>query len=210
MDWHAGEASTVVLYYVEYDTHRPTLALVRYWNLKKIKKRRVGVGTPLVLCWIWPREANTTILYGVQHDWKRQTLPSYVKVRFTQSDKHCCTVLWRWVWLRGILSCRVVLNTHWGKHCCLVLCWIRPRGKVRWKHVKRWWKGCLDVVGMNSDVTEIKEKTTTKNWSVGFCTDFGFCPVGSCSAGGLLPPYLARYIQRKQLTHFLSRQEPDV
>ena len=43
--------------------------------------------------------------------------------------------------------------------------------------------------------------------SVGFCTDFGFCPVGSCSAGGLLPPYLARYIQRKQLTHFLSRQQ---
>ena len=161
---------------------------------------------------MWPREANITILYGVQHDWKRQTLPSYVKVRLVQRYKHCRTILWRWVWLRlrGILPCRVVLNmTQRGKHCCLVWCWIRPRGKVRWKHVKRWWEGCLDVAGTNSDVTEKKERERERKKikSVGFCADFGFCPVGSCSAGG---PYPARYIQRKQLTHFLSRQEPDV
>ena len=110
---------------------------------------------------MWPREANTTILYGVQYDWKRQTLPSYVKARLVQRYKHCRTILWRWVWLRlrGILPCRVVLNmTQRGKHCCLVWCWIRTRGKVRWKHVKRWWEGCLDVAGTNSDVTEIKER----------------------------------------------------
>ena len=48
-----------------------------------------------------------------------------------------------------------------------------------------------------------------KKW-VGFCTDFDFCPVGAWSAGGLLPPYPAKYIQGKRLTHFLSRQEPDL
>ena len=77
----------------------------------EIQKRRQ---TPLVLCWIWLREANTTILYGVQHYWKRQTLPSYVKVRLIQRDKHCRTVLWRWVWLRG-------------KLCHLVWCWLWHR-----------------------------------------------------------------------------------
>ena len=127
-------------------------------GVSMILKFKKGRQTPLVWCWIWLREKNSTFLYGVQYDWKRQTLPSYVKVRLVQRYKHCRTVLWRWVWLRGILSCRVVLNTHWGKHCCLVLCWIRPRGKVRWKHVKRWWEGCLDVAGTNSDVTEKKKR----------------------------------------------------
>ena len=60
---------------------------------------------------------------------------------------------------RQTLPSRVVLNmTHRGSHCPLVWCWIRPRWKLRWKYVKRWWEGCLGVVSRNGDIRDIKQK----------------------------------------------------
>ena len=52
-------------------------------------------------------------------------------------------------------------------------------------------------------LVEGKKKKKKKRRSVGFCPDFGFCPVGLCSACGLLSggfssPYSAKYIQRKK------------
>ena len=45
--------------------------------------------------------------------------------------------------------------TQRGNHCRLVWSWIRPRCKLRWKHVKRWWEGCPGEVSRNCNVGEI-------------------------------------------------------
>ena len=73
--------------------------------------------------------------------------------------------------MQSLLSC-VVLNTtemQTQKEACEEMTRGMPRcSKYEWRH--------------NRDKREREKKI------VGFCTDFGFCPVGSCSAGGFLPP----------------------
>ena len=92
------------------------------------------------------------------------------------------------------LSC-VVLNTTERQTpmeaCEEIMRGMPTCGKYEWRH--------------NRDKRERKKNS---RWVL--VAGVGFCPVGSCSDGGLLPPYSANYIQMKQLTHFLSGQEPDV
>ena len=158
-----------------------------------LKMTQRGKHYNFVWCSTWLKEANTAILCEGEVDTERQTL-SYCIMTMGMTQ-------------RQTLPSRVVLNMTQRGTLCLVWCWIRPRGKHRWKHVKRWWEGCSGVVSTNSDITE---RERGKKKSVGFRTDYSLCPVGSCSAGGLLPLYPAKYIQRKKLTNCLSRQEPDV
>ena len=74
--------------------------------------------------------------------------------------------------------------TQRGNHCRLVWYWIRPRGKLRWKHVKRRWEGCPGVVSRNDDIAEIKE-TKISRWAFVLISvsvrwarvrPMGFCP----------------------------------
>ena len=49
----------------------------------------------------------------------------------------------------------------------------------------------------------------------GLFSDYGFCPVGSCSvdgllSGGLLSPLPGQEYPKEKMTHFVSRQEPEL
>ena len=126
-----------MLYDAEYHTQRQRRPFVRYNS----KWRQ----TPLVRWWIWLREGNIAIFYDVQYDSKRQTLPSCVKLRLIQSLKlsYCimalvmtqrgklCHLVWCWMWHREV------------KYYCVVWWWIQLRGKLQWKHVKRWWEAWM-------------------------------------------------------------------
>ena len=124
MDWHAGEASTAVLYYVEYDTHRPTLALVRCWNLKK--KKRGGGANPacimlnvtqrgkhyhLVWCSAWLKEANAAILHeGEVGTVIQNTVVLYYDDEYDSEAYY--HVVWCWIWRREANTAVLcVLNT---------------------------------------------------------------------------------------------------
>ena len=137
MDWNTEEASTAVLYHVEYDTHRPALALVRSWNLEKganaacimLNVTQRGKHYHLVWCSAWLKEANTAILCGGEVGTEmqtlsycimtmsmtpRQTLPSRVVLTMTQRGKHCHLV-WCWLWHREAntaISCGADYDTE--------------------------------------------------------------------------------------------------
>ena len=168
----------------------------RHWRLYDSEIQKGG--KPLLYYAQYDSEANTTILYGVQYDRKRQTLPSCIVFNMTERGKHYHLV-WCSIWPkeantailcedevdteRQTLPSRVVLNmTQRGNHCRLVWCWIRPRCKLRWKYVKRWWEGCPGVVSRNGDIREIFFKSRRwafaristyvlwgHGWSVSFC-----------------------------------------
>ena len=139
---------------------------------------------------------------------QRQTLSSYVRRSWY---KHCRIVLFRWLWLREAnsiscdaeyeterqtLSSCVVLNTT-ERQIAMEMCEVMMRGVLKCsKH-------------------EWRLKGEGRGMSVGFCTDFGFFPVGSCSAGGilscrLLPPYPAKYIKMKNCLIFYLAMNPNL
>ena len=108
----------------------------RHWRLydSEIQKR----GKPL--------------LYDVQYDSERQALPPWPKA--ANAAILCAGEVDA---ARRTLPSRVVSNmTQRCKHCRLVWCWIRPRCKLRWTYVKRWWEACPGVVSRNGDVGDIK------------------------------------------------------
>ena len=113
-------------------------------------------------------------------------------------------VLWRWLWLReAILPSRVMLNNmkQRGKH--LVLHWIRPRGKLRWERVKRWWEGCLIVECTNGDIRGKKVGRSGFRFLYGGLM-FGWWAFVQ-SAFVPLPGQV--YPKEKLIFFFLSRQE---
>ena len=76
-------------------------------------------------------------------------------LNLTQRGKRCFLV-----WCLGWCCCIVVTfdMTQRGKHYRLTWRWIRPRSKLRWKYVKRWWKGCPGVVCTNGDRKKKRKK----------------------------------------------------
>ena len=116
----------------------------------------------------------------------------------TRTKAQSCWQIWS-------VIMEVLDMTQRGNHCRLVWSWIRPRCKLRWKHVKRWWEGCPGVVSRNCNVGEILKICrwafvripTSVLWAHG--RPLSFCPHTR--------PDISK---GKRLNHFLCRQEPDV
>ena len=114
------------------------------------------------------------------------------------SDKHSHIVPWRWLWLReanSVISCDV----QRGKHCRLVLRSIRPRGKLRWKCVKKWW-----MPKWSKHKWRHKEKKAG-----GLLSGFRFLSGGLMLGRWAFVPLPGQVYPKEKLTHFLSRQEPE-
>ena len=153
--------------------------------------------TSFLWCWIWLRESNIAIFYDVQYVSKRLTLPSCMNLRLIQRQtqrRKLCHHVW-------------CSEYETDKHCRLVLCWIRPRGELRWKSVKRWWEGCPCVCS--------KHKWRPKG---GGGSRWAFVQIPAVRwvhvrlvgffSGGLLSPYPAEYIRRKNWLIFYPDKNP--